>query len=359
MGPRQKRVVQWAKITGCLLVALLSSRQHPFSASVGDVTPSSPANANRNTEQPQRLRTIQRLVEQTRKAWKEVHHLNQQMLDKAKGKTREILRKARHDPKALGRKAFEDIQQIWSDAQEEIQRARAKALREAKEIWENILEKVEEHDKTKISQKLELDLQKTETPNEALVFVVPGTDARVPFTDVGANPHWLEHSIKNIVKDNKRQRVKNFYYNQPWFPGLCSNRMGKCYQTNVRNLSEALLKEFETCCKNRKVDFKVVAHSYGVAITYDALKMLDQEPHARNIGFRVSRLVTLSPPLLILYYTWPSNVAVWKNIHGGFGYIDRIGDANNILVNVMKKFDHSAMLVDERGREAIRTALVP
>ena len=359
MGPRQKRVVQWAKITGCLFLTLLSSRLHPFSASLLEVTTTSPTNANRNAEQPQRLRTIQRLVERTRKAWKEVHQLNQQMLDKAQGKTREILRKARHDPKALGRKAFEDIQQIWSNAQEEIHRARAKALPEARKIWKNILEKVEEYDKTKISQKLELDLETTETPNEALVFVVPGTDARVPFTSIGANPHWLEHSIKNIVKDNKRQRVKNFYYNQPWFPGLCSNRMGKCYQTNVRNLSEALLKEFETCCKEGKMDFKVVAHSYGVAITYDALKKLDQEPNAKNIGFRVSRLLTLSPPPLILYYGWPSNVAVWKNIHGGFGYIDRIGDANNILVNVMEKFDHSAMLADERGREAIRTALAP
>jgi len=308
---------------------------------------------------PQRLRTIQHLVERTRKAWKEVHQLNQLVLDKARRKTREVVKRARHNPKAFGKKAFSEIQQIWNEAHRGIQAMHAKTRKEIQELWKNILEKVEEYDKTKISQKLELDLGATKAPNEALVFVVPGTDARVPFTSIGANPHWLEHSIKNIVKDNKRQRVKNFYYNQPWFPGLCSNRMGKCYQTNVRNLSEALLKEFETCCKNRNVDFKVVAHSYGVAITYDALKMLDQEPHARNMGFRVSRLVTLSPPLLILYYVWPSNVAVWKNIHGGFGYINRIGDANNILVNVMKKFDHSAMLTDEKGRDAIRTALVP
>ena len=281
------------------------------------------------------------------------------MLDKARRKTREVLRKAGHNPKAFGKKAFDEIQQIWNEANRGIQAKHAKTRKEIQELWKNILEKVVEYDKTKVSQKLELDLQRTETPNEALVFVVPGTDARVPFTSIGANPHWLEHSIKNIVKENKRQRVKNFYYNQPWFPGLCSTRLGKCYQTNVRNLSAALLREFERCCKEGKVDFKVVAHSYGVAITYDALKKLDQEPNAKNIGFRVSRLLTLSPPPLILYYRWPSNVAVWKNIHGGFGYIDRIGDANNILVNVMEKFDHSAMLVDERGREAIRTALAP
>jgi hypothetical protein len=30
----------------------------------------------------------------------------------------------------------------------------------------------------------------------------------------------------------------------------------------------------------------------------------------------------------------PSNVVVWKNIHSGFGYVDGIGNKNNILVNI-------------------------
>jgi hypothetical protein len=71
----------------------------------------------------------------------------------------------------------------------------------------------------------------------------------------------------------------------------------------------------------------------------------------------------------------PSNAAVWKNIHGGFGYVDGIGDNNNIQVNIPpepgklqtiikeKRFnlnaDHSAIVNDKRGKETIRKALAP
>jgi hypothetical protein len=299
------------------------------------------------------------MVERTRKAWNEAQQLNQVMLNKARRKTGNLIKRANQNPKVFGRKAIKEIRQIWNATHRDIQALHLKTRKDLQGLWKTTLEKVEEYDKTKVSQKLALDIQAPGAPNDAVVFVVPGTDTRFPYTDIGANPHWLEDSIKTIVKNDERQRVTKFNYNQPWFPGICSNRMGNCYQTNVRNLSAALLKEFESCCHDGDVDFKVVAHSYGVAITYDALKKLDQEPHAINIGFRVSRLLTLSPPPLILYYAWPSNVAVWKNIHGGFGYINRIGAGNNILVNVMNKFDHSAMLADERGKEAIRMALTP
>ncbi len=71
----------------------------------------------------------------------------------------------------------------------------------------------------------------------------------------------------------------------------------------------------------------------------------------------------------------PSNVVVWKNIHGGFGYVDGIGNKNNILVNIPpepgklqailkeKRFnlnaDHGAIGNDKRSKEAIRKALAP
>jgi len=70
----------------------------------------------------------------------------------------------------------------------------------------------------------------------------------------------------------------------------------------------------------------------------------------------------------------PSNVVVWKNIHGGFGYVDGIAD-NNIQVNIPpepgkiqailkeKRFklnvDHGAIVNDAQGKEAIRKALAP
>ncbi len=76
-----------------------------------------------------------------------------------------------------------------------------------------------------------------------------------------------------------------------------------------------------------------------------------------------------------LYRVVPSNVVVWKNIQRGFGYIDGIGDKNNIQVNIPpepgkpqailkeKRFklnaDHGAIVNDKRGKEAIRKALAP
>jgi len=55
----------------------------------------------------------------------------------------------------------------------------------------------------------------------------------------------------------------------------------------------------------------------------------------------------------------PYNVDVWKNIHGGVGHLNGIGDENNVEVNIPWKDDHTAIVEDKRGRAEILEALFP
>ncbi len=327
------------------------------------------------TEQQEHMRRYRSLLDQTREAWNEVQQATQKVWQKAQQKTREIWRRFQQDPEELRRKALEEIQIVWTKAQKEVQELFRRAHQEVEELWNKAQQESQKHKKRSLTQDKEQAGEKRVTLNDALVFVVPGTDARIPFTNIGANPDWLKDNIETILKDRKiRHVVTNFNYKQPWFPGLCANKKRDCYRTNVEKLADAMLKQFAECCRAGKTAFKVVAHSYGAAITYDALKKLDQDPEAASIGFRVDRLVTLAPAPLSLYRVVPSNVVVWKNIHGGFGYVDGIGD-NNIQVNIPpepgkiqailkeKRFklnaDHGAIVNDKRGKEAIRKALAP
>jgi len=368
--------IRWA----CFLAGLLLYPSQLFSAPFAGAPETGPFGRNRSleiietigadmagdvVEQQERSRRILEILEQTREAWKEVQQATQEVWEKAQQKTREIWRRSRQDPEELRRKALQEIQQAWSKAQKQVQELFRRAQQEVEELWKKAQQEAQRYENRDLTQDSEQDIEIKTALNEALVFVVPGTDARVPRTDLGANPNWLKDNVATILKDHKsRHSVKNFEYKQPWLPGLCTNRKRDCYRTNVDKLANAMLKQFAECCKDGKVAFKIVAHSYGAAITYDALKKLDQDPEAATIGFRVDRLVTLSPAPLTLYRVVPSNVVVWKNIHGGFGYVDGIGD-NNIQVNTPsepgniqailkeKRFklnaDHSAIVKDKRG----------
>lgn len=327
------------------------------------------------TKEQEHMRKVRAILDRTREAWKEVQQTTQEVWKKARQKSREIWRRSQRDPEELRRKALEEIQLVWTKAQKEVQELFQRAQQEVEELWKKAQQEAQRHEKRDLSKGNEQADKKRVTQNDALVLVVPGTDARVPYTNIGANPDWLRDNIETILNDREiRHVVANFNYEQPWFPGLCANKKRDCYRTNVEKLADAMLKQFKECCRDGKVAFKVVAHSYGAAISYDALKKLDQDPEAENIGFRVDRLVTLAPAPLSLYRVVPSNVVVWKNIHGGFGYVDGIGD-NNIQVNIPpepgkiqailkeKRFklnaDHGAIVNDEQGKEAIRKALAP
>ncbi len=379
--------IRWA----CFLAGLLLYPSQLFSAPFAGTPEAGPIGRSRSPEIIEIIRTqitgeaagrqdhlsrIRELIERTREAWKGVQQATQEVWEKAQQKTREIWRRSRQDPEELRRKALQEIQQAWSKAQKEVQDLFRRAQQEVEELWKKAQQEAQRYENRSPTQDSEQGVEIRTALDEALVFIVPGTDARVPLTDLGANPDWLKDNIETILKGHKgRHSVKNFEYKQPWLPGICTNRKGICYQTNVAKLADAMLKQFAKCCKDGKAAFKIVAHSYGAAITYDALKKLDQDPEAATIGLRVDRLVTLSPAPLTLYRVVPANVAVWKNIHGGFGYVDGIGDKNNIQVNIPpepgkiqailkeKRFklnaDHSAIVNDKRGKEAIRKALAP
>ncbi len=378
--------IRWA----CFLAGVLLYPSQLFSAPFAGAPENGPFGRNRSLEIIEIIRTeitgegagrqdhlsrSRELIERTREAWKGVQQATQEVWEKTQQKTREIWRRSRQDPEELRRKALQAIQKAWSKAQKEVQELFRKAQQEVKELWNKAQQEAQKYEKRSLSQDSEQGVEIRTALNDALVFVVPGTDARIPFTNIGANPNWLKDNIETILKDRKiRHVVTNFNYKQPWFPGLCANKKRDCYRTNVEKLADAMLKQFAECCRAGKTAFKVIAHSYGAAITYDALKKLDQDPEAASIGFRVDRLVTLAPAPLSLYRVVPSNVVVWKNIHGGFGYVDGIGD-NNIQVNIPpepgklqailkeKRFklnaDHGAIVNDKRGKEVIRKALAP
>lgn len=110
------------------------------------------------------------------------------------------------------------------------------------------------------------------------------------------------------MKDEQgKHEVEPFRCERPCF-GCDIHKSPSCYQTNVDKLAKAMLSQFETCCEGRKGSFKVVAHSYGAAITFDALKNLECDPSARAKNFKVDRLLTLTPlPPFLLHDAVTSN----------------------------------------------------
>lgn len=400
MQIRKAKTDRYARTKRLLLVGLFLQPLHPFCVDLADagLRPAEVAQkysqthamdsnpeilellrteiTGGETERQEHLRRIRALLERTREAWKEVQQATQEVWEKAQKKTREIWRRSQQDSEELRSKALQEIQKAWRKAQIEVQELFRRAQQEVEELWKKAQQVAQKNEKRDLTQDSEEDGEIGRALIDALIFVVPGTDARVPFTDIGSNPDWLKDNIEKILKDRKnRHAVVNFKYNQPWLPGLCTNRKRDCYRANVDKLADAMLKQFAECCKDSNVTFKVVAHSYGAAITFDAIKKLDRDPEAVNIGFRVDRLVTLSPAPLTPHLVLPSNLTVWKNIHGGLGYVDGIGGQNNIQVNIPpepgklqaiikeKRFslnvDHGAIVNDKRGKEAIRKALAP
>ncbi len=49
-----------------------------------------------------------------------------------------------------------------------------------------------------------------------------------------------------------------------------------------------------------------------------------------------------------LYRVVSSNVVVWKKIHGGFGYVDGIGDKNNNQVNISPETEKLQSILKEK-----------